>query len=481
MSESLSKVVGSEIDKKKVLVLGAGPAGLMAAWELMEAGYSVTILDRDDHVGGMCATQTFEGKQGEYRFDFGGHRFITKNPKLLDFVDRLMGEELLFSQRKSVIRYKGRIYQYPLALLDLIKNAPIKLLFGAGLDLIKLIASSKPKDQSSVSFSTWIKSRFGQTLYTHFFEGYTAKLWGINPNQLSGDWASQRISLMDLKDVVRRLLPGRKSAVRTYARQYRYPKWGFGQLYTRLAEELEAQGVTILLNCDVCGLKTDSDQITAVQYNNKGELGTIECEQLISTLPLSMMCQWTGFDSQLEFRSLRFMNMPMETENISDNTWQYLSDPEILGTRLQEPKRRSSFMAPVGKSSVMIEIPCNKNDEVWNMDGAQLKEQVLKDLDSLGVDPNLSTGEFFTSYTEYAYPLMDMSYQDKREKAITHLSQFSNLVMTGRQGTFRYIFTDTAMEMGMLAAKSIIEGQDRHREIYDFRNEKTVIEAQSVA
>ncbi|MGF1725326.1 FAD-dependent oxidoreductase [Photobacterium nomapromontoriensis] len=467
---------------KHVAVLGAGPAGLMAAWELVEAGYQVTILDRDDHVGGMCATQTFTGQHGEYRFDFGGHRFITKNPKLLAFVDSLMGEELLFAQRKSVIRYRGRIYQYPLALVDLIKNAPLPLLVGGAVDLVKQMFKSKPQDQSSVSFAEWIESRFGTTLYKHFFEGYTGKLWGIDPAFLSGDWASQRISLMDLKDVARRLLPGRRSSVRTYARQYRYPKWGFGQLYTRLAEELEKKGVTIVLNSDVCGLTVNThQQIEQVKYQYQGETKTLECEHVISTLPLPLMCKLTGFESGLEFRSLRFMNMPMETQDISDNTWQYLSDPELLGTRLQEPKRRSSFMAPKGRSSVMIEIPCNKNDDVWNMDGARLQQRVLADLASLGIEPQLATGEYFTSYTEHAYPLMDMTYQAKREKAITHLSQYSNLIMTGRQGTFRYIFTDTAMEMGMMAAQSVIDGKDRRREIFDFRNEKTVIEVQSVA
>ncbi|MDO6497511.1 FAD-dependent oxidoreductase [Photobacterium sanguinicancri] len=469
-------------ENKHIAVLGAGPAGLMAAWELMEAGYQVTILDRDDHVGGMCATQTFTGQHGDYRFDFGGHRFITKNPKLLAFVDSLMGEELLFAQRKSVIRYRGRIYQYPLALVDLIKNAPLPLLVGGAVDLAKQIFKPKPQDQSSVSFAEWIESRFGTTLYKHFFEGYTGKLWGIDPKFLSGDWASQRISLMDLKDVARRLLPGRRSSVRTYARQYRYPKLGFGQLYTRLAEELEKKGVTIVLNSDVCGLTVDANQlIEHVEYRHQGETNVLSCDQVISTLPLPLMCQLTGFDSGLEFRSLRFMNMPMETQDISDNTWQYLSDPELLGTRLQEPKRRSSFMAPEGRSSVMIEIPCNKNDDVWNMDGDRLQQRVLADLASLGVDPQLATGEYFTSYTEHAYPLMDMTYQAKREKAITHLSQYSNLIMTGRQGTFRYIFTDTAMEMGMMAAQSVIDGKDRRREIFDFRNEKTVIEVQSVA
>ncbi|WCE32500.1 FAD-dependent oxidoreductase [Vibrio sp. SCSIO 43137] len=471
----------SHSEQKQVVILGAGPAGLMAAWELNEAGYQVTIIEKESYAGGMCATQTFRGKHGEYRFDFGGHRFITKNPKLLSFVDQLMGDDLLFAQRKSVIRYRGRIYQYPLKLKDLINNAPLSLLIGGGLDLVKQLFVAKPQQRSQVSFAQWIESRFGKTLYKHFFEGYTAKLWGIDPANLSGDWASQRISLIDLKDVARRMLPGKKSNVRTYARQYRYPKWGFGQLYTRLAEELEKKGVSFIYNAEVSGLSTEEGRIVSVNYLASGQTEQIASDNIISTLPLPLMCKLTGFDSGLSFRALRFLNMPMERENISDNTWQYLSDPEIIGTRLQEPRRRSSYMAPQGRTSVMVEIPCNKGDEVWSMDGEKLRQRVLKDLDSLGVNPSWSTGEYFTEYSEFAYPLMDMGYQEKRQKAINHLSKFNNLIMTGRQGTFRYIFTDTAMEMGMMAAESLLDGKDRRKEIFDYRNENTVIEVQSVA
>jgi len=470
------------LTQKKVVILGAGPAGLMAAWELVEAGYQVTIIERENYVGGMCATQTFKGEHGEYRFDFGGHRFITKNPKLLAFVDEMMGDDLMFAQRKSVIRYRGRVYQYPLVISDIIKKAPFSLLIGGGVDLVKQWFKATPKNRSKVSFAQWIESRFGKTLYKHFFEGYTAKLWGIDPKYLSGDWASQRISLIDLKDIARRMFPGKRSNVRTYARQYRYPKWGFGQLYVRLAEELEKRGVTIIRSADVSGLFiSENKRIDGVEFTKKEGRETLYCDDLISTLPLSLMTKFTGFDSGLTFRALRFMNLPMATDNISDNTWQYLSDPEIIGTRLQEPKRRSSFMSPVGRTSVMVEIPCNKEDETWNMSGEKLKARVLADLNALKVDSDLATGEFFTSYSEFAYPLMDMEYQGKREAAIEHLSQFDNLIMTGRQGTFRYIFTDTAMEMGMLAAQSVIDGIDRRREIFDYRNENIVIETQSVA
>lgn len=465
---------------KQVVILGAGPAGLMAAWELNQAGYQVTILEREDFVGGMCATQTFQGEKGEYRFDYGGHRFITKNPKLLQFVDELMTDDLLYAERTSVIRFKGRTYNYPLAIGNLLRNAPLSLLASAAVDLVfKLPFQKRPTEQSTSNFAEWIETRFGTTLYKNFFEGYTGKLWGIDPRQLSADWASQRISLLDLKDVARRLIPTRGATPRTYAKKYRYPKLGFGQLYAKLAEKLQEQGVVIIQGANITGLERSTNRITAVTYELAGNTQTMCCDNVVATIPLPVVCNLTGFDSGLTYRSLRFFNMPMATENVSQNTWQYLSDPELLGTRLQEPRRRSPFMAPAGETSVMIEIPCNKGDEIWHMDNTKLLQRVKQDLDHLNV-PDVSTGEFFTTYTEYAYPMMDVSYNGKREAAITHLAQFDNLVMTGRQGTFRYIFTDTAMEMGLMAAEGIIKGIDNRREIFDHRNEKTVIEVQSI-
>jgi protoporphyrinogen oxidase len=465
---------------KQIVILGAGPAGLMAAWELNQAGYQVTILEREDFVGGMCATQTFQGKKGEYRFDYGGHRFITKNLKLLQFVDELMTDDLLYAERTSVIRFKGRTYNYPLAIGNLLRNAPLSLLAGAAVDLVfKLPFQKRPTEQSTSNFAEWIETRFGTTLYKNFFEGYTGKLWGIDPRQLSADWASQRISLLDLKDVARRLIPTRGATPRTYAKKYRYPKLGFGQLYTKLAEKLQEQGVVIIQGANITGLERSANRITAVTYELAGHTQSIHCDNVVATIPLPVICTLTGFDSDLSYRSLRFFNMPMATENVSQNTWQYLSDPELLGTRLQEPRRRSPFMAPAGETSVMIEIPCNKGDDIWHMDNTKLLQRVKQDLDHLNV-PDVSTGEFFTTYTEYAYPMMDVSYNGKREAAIDHLAQFDNLVMTGRQGTFRYIFTDTAMEMGLMAAEGIIKGIDNRREIFDHRNEKTVIEVQSI-
>lgn len=470
-------------NNQKIAVLGAGPAGLMAAWRLRQAGFAVTLFEQEPVVGGMCATQRFTGKDGDYRFDYGGHRFITKNPELLAFIDELMGDDLLHAERKSVIRFNGRTYDYPLNLGNLLKTAPLPLMAGALKDLLLLPFAKKPADFAKASFADWIQSHFGRTLYRQFFEGYTAKLWGINPDRLSADWAGQRISLIDLKDVARRLLPRRKGShsVRTYARKYRYPKHGFGQIFTTLGERLVAEGVVLRTGASISRLTQADGRIERVEWQQEGVAQSEAFDQVISTLPLPLTCQHLGLPCELHYRALRFINMPLNQENLSDNTWQYLSDPQILATRLQEPRRRSPFMAPAGKTSVMLEVPCNPGDATWQAPLAELRGRISQDLASLGVDTDKLGEETFEARSEHAYPLMDLGYQQRRDAAIQGLMPIANLIMSGRQGTFRYIFTDTAMEMGLMAADMVIDGVDRRHAIFNHRNENTVIETQSVA
>lgn len=458
-----------------LVVIGAGPAGLAAAHAALQQGAQVTIIDQGS-VGGMAATATFEGRDGTYRFDYGGHRFITHNRDLLTLVDDLLDDDLLVAERQSVIRLGGRIYKYPLEAGDLLRHAPKVMLARAAKDLARSsLKRQAPPEQDD--FESWTRHRFGPTLYETFFKGYTQKLWGLPPSDLSGDWADQRISLMNLGDVARRLLPGAGNGLRTYARSYRYPKLGFGMLFDRLAARVQSLGASLKTQTSVTGLHAQGGRVTAVMTN----AGDIECDGVVSTVPLPTMVQLTGGQCSLKFRGLRFFNMPMAGGDVSPWTWQYLSDPHTLATRLQEPRRRSPWMAPQGMSSLMLEIPCDPGDPLWEMSDEELYPKVLGDLAALGIDPARSTGEYFSARLKTAYPLMTVDYQTERQAAFDHLAKYENLVQCGRQGAFRYVFTDTAMEMGMLAAQSLLSGEDQRGVIADHRNERIVIETESIA
>lgn len=459
-----------------VVIIGGGVAGLMAGIELATAGKSVVLLEKEDVVGGQCKTEVLKTKGEEYRFDYGGHRFITNNEHLLDFVEDTLGDELLVAQRSSVILHQNRIYEYPLNIKNLLNVAPASLLLGAFFDTLKIIFKiTKPNDKN---FKTWISSRFGKTLYKNFFGPYTEKLWGIKPKKLSADWAGQRISLVDLKDVTKKLLFKNKKTARTYAKSYRYPKYGFGSLPIKMAKKFESLGGTIVTNAEVTGFTYNDSKIEAVHVSDD----IYTAKQIISTMPLNEMSLKLGFDSKLKFRSLRFLCMGLDIEDFSPHTWQYVSDFDLLPTRIQEPKRRSPSMSPKGKSSIMLEIPCNKGDEIWEMDEDKLLKIVKKDLKKLKFDIEDKIVDHFSFTTEHAYTLMDVDYNKHRDKTIDYLDRFENLIMAGRQGTYRYIFLDTAMETGLMAAQKILDDSSISKEkIYNHRNEKTVIETKSVA
>lgn len=459
-----------------VLIIGGGVAGLIAGIKLQEAGKKVVILEKESEVGGQCRTQILKSNQEEYRFDYGGHRFITNNESLLEFVEEILAEDLLVAQRSSVILHQNRVYDYPLNLKNLLKIAPLSLIIGACFDTIKIMLKiEKPNNKN---FKTWITSRFGKTLYKNFFGPYTQKLWGIEPEQLSADWAGQRISLLDLKDVFKRLLLQNKNTVRTYAKSYRYPKYGFGELPQRMAKKFENLGGQIYLNAEVTHFEYEEHTIKKVSTATHH----FQATNIISTMPLNEMSSKLGFESQLQFRSLRFLCLGLDIQDFSPYTWQYVSDYELIPTRIQEPKRRSKYMSPKGKSSIMLEIPCNKGDNIWNMSEENLLEIVKKDLKKLNFEIEDKIVDYFSFSTEHAYTLMDTNYNQRRDQTIAYLNQFDNLIMAGRQGTFRYIFMDTAMETGLMAAQKVIDNGSMTKEkIYNHRNEKIVIETKSVA
>ncbi|WP_294964419.1 FAD-dependent oxidoreductase [Sulfurimonas sp.] len=458
-----------------VLIIGGGVAGLMAGIELVKNGKSVILLEKESVVGGQCKTEVLSNGDDEFRFDYGGHRFITNNEELLEFVEKMLAQDLIVSQRSSVILHQNKVYEYPLNLKNLLKVAPKKLLIGATFDTLKIILKLTRPDNSN--FKTWISSRFGRTLYNNFFGPYTHKLWGIKPDKLSADWAGQRISLLDLKDVAKKLLFKSSKTARTYAKSYRYPKYGFGQLPLNMAKEFERLGGKIFTNSEVTDLTYTYNNIQSVHSDDN----TFEAKEIISTMPLNEMSAKLGFESGLKFRSLRFLCIGLDIEDFSSHTWQYVSDFDLLPTRIQEPKRRSSFMSPKGKSSIMLEIPCNKDDHIWHMDERVLLEKALVDLKKLNFDIKENIIDVMSFTTEHAYTLMDVEYNDKRDATIEHLNSFENLSMAGRQGTYRYIFLDTAMETGLMAAKKLLGEKDITKSnIFNHRNEKTVIETKSV-
>ncbi len=467
------------------VVLGAGAAGLTAAWELVEQGRPVMVVDREVDPGGLCRTHEKDG----YRFDLGGHRFISRDPSLTNMVQDLLGPDLLQATRQSMILLGGKRYRYPLEPLNVLQNLDPRVGARGLVDYAtQRLWGKKPTPGAEESFRTWTEARYGRTFYDLFFGPYTEKLWGIPAHRLSGDWASQRISLLNLTDVMMRLARLRRSGTRTYARRYHYPREGIGQIFRAMATELSSRGAQIRLNTTVTGLEVHGGRVRRV--NLEGPLGeySVACDQVISTLPLPdlarMACPGddavTGAADQLRFRAVRFLDIMLDREDLSPNTWMYVPDPRCVFTRIQEPKRRSPESAPEGKTSVMLEIPCDVGDDIWRQDDDDLLDRCLGELKMLGFDLRRQVRGRFSKRITHGYPVFELGYREHRDRLLGAVSGLENLVSCGRQGTFRYIFMDTAMQMGRMAARNLKEGDQQHTQIHHLDSQDALLETKAV-
>ena len=469
---------------KRVAILGAGPCGLSAAWELIDRGLEVTVIEKEEQVGGLG--QTFEYKG--FRFDVGGHRFITASNALLQRVCDLMGDELITSNRRSAILLRGQQLQYPLSAPDILKKLPLSVCVRILADYLVEALRMKLSPKPDISFEDWFVLGFGRTAYDIFFGPYTGKLWGISPKEISSDWAPQRISLLNLSDVALRMLGLKKGTPRTYALKYLYPKKGFGQIFQVMAQEMEKAGTKIHLDAKVTRIYHDKERAVGIEFSTNGKKETLECDILISSIPLPDLVgrldpapppELIPSLKYLRFRALRCLNLLLNRADFSPNTWMYVADPRYVMNRIQEPKRRSPFNAPDGKTSLMLEITCNLGDSTWEAPDQEIYKRVIGDLKALGFDIESDVIDYFSTRAEHAYPVYTLDYQNHRRRLIEALRSMDNVVTCGRQGLFRYVFSDTAMEMGIHAARSLL-GKASKDTLYDMKSEKDLIEAKSI-
>lgn len=470
---------------RPTVVLGAGAAGLTAAWDLSRAGREVIVLDQEALPGGLCRTSERDG----YRFDLGGHRFISRDEGLARDVADLLGTDLLEASRRSVILLGGKRYQYPLEALDLARNLGLGLGLRGFADYVRERISRLFRPRREVSFEDWTLPRYGRTFYDLFFGPYTQKLWGIPPAELAGDWASQRISLLNLTDVALRLLRLRGSTTRTYARRYFYPRKGIGQIFTAMAADVRARGGVVRLGARITGLALRRGRIEEIQIEDGRGSATLRPGNVVSTLALPDLARMlhpddpevTAAADRLRYRGVRFLNILLDLPDVSPNTWMYVADPRYLATRIQEPKRRSPESAPPGRSSLMLEIPCDPGDAIWEMRDGALLARCLADLDALGLRVAPAVHDCFSNRITHGYPVFRVGYDVPRDALLARVARVENLWNCGRQATFRYVFMDTAMQMGRLAARQILaQDSARRAEIAWLDSEAQLLETKAV-
>ena len=446
------------MNNKPVVIIGAGPAGLSAAHELIKSDIRPIVLEKSDMVGGIARTETYKG----YYFDIGGHRFYTKFDRINRLWQEMLGEDFLKVPRLSRIYYQGRFFNYPLDFFNALSNLGF---FESLLILLSFLNAQFRLYPEEETFEQWVANRFGQRLYKTFFQPYTEKVWGIPCSKIRADWAVQRIKGLSLIAAVSNALLGIKKA-KTLINEFYYPLYGPGMMWQRFQKVVETEGGQIRLNMDAIGLKHKNGSITGLSCIEGDETVEIPVGSLISSIPISRLIAMLDPQApdeileaadKLSYRAFVIVILIISKEDVFPDQWIYVHNPDVKVGRIQNFKNWSAAMVPDSKNtSLGMEYFCTEGDMIWTMSDAELIDMGSRELSELGVAEIEDVMDSFVVRQPNAYPVYDNEYKKHLGVIRSFLGGIDNLQTIGRNGMHRYNNMDHSMLMGMLAAQNIL-------------------------
>ena len=436
---------------------------MAAAFELHRAGKSFVVIEKTDQVGGLAKTFQY----GEFRTDIGPHRFFSQNRYLYDFIEDLLHEHWIKVDRLTRFYIDGKFFLYPIefknALLNVGPHRALKILYDYLFQRIRRIYLKR----EPVSFEEKVIWDFGRSLAELNMFNYTEKIWGLPCSEISPDWSKQRIKGLSMMEMIKKAFIKSKDGPKTLIDQFFYPDLGTSLIYEKIRERISGNGVIRLNSCPVKITHLDN-RIAEVITDIAGDKQNVKPEHVISSMPITEfinllqpkapqeVLQAAG---NLKFRSHVSLFITLDKPSVFDDQWLYFPDKEIPFGRIMEPKNFSRKMAPEDKTSLLVEFFCWENDKIWNAGKEQLFELCIEWLEKLGFIFKKEVMDCFIHKEKYAYPLYDLKYKEHLGKIKDYLIQFKNLQIIGRGGSFRYNNQDHALEMGIMAARNIIEGK----------------------
>jgi protoporphyrinogen oxidase len=445
-------------------VLGAGPAGLTAAWVLARRGRTGEVFEADGIVGGIAKTVEFKG----YRFDLGGHRFFTKLKPIERIWEEVMGDEFLTRPRLSRIYYQGKFLAYPLEAKDVIKR--LGIVESALCAFSYLWNRFKPR-QPEVSFEDWVTTRFGKRLYDTFFRSYTEKVWGIPGKEIQAEWAAQRIKNFSLAKAVLTIVGLRRSHVTTLIEEFRYPRLGPGQMWERFQQRVEASGIPVRLNHRAVAVRHDgAGHVESVIVRpNGGAEEEVQVESVLSSIPLSELVlslepapppDVIAAAKRLRYRELCLVALVIDEHEPFPDNWIYLHDPGTRAGRVQNFGAWSESMVVPGTTCLGVEYFCFEGDDIWEMPDAEAVELATGELARIGLVDPAKVIDGVKVRVPRAYPMYDAGYRPAVETLQEYLAGFDNLATFGRNGLHRYNNQDHSMWTAILATLNVIDGAE---------------------
>jgi len=442
-----------------VVIVGAGPAGLTAAHELLNVGCTPLVFEQGHIVGGIARTHEHNG----YRFDLGGHRFFTRSHDIDRLWQQMLGDDLLTVDRLSRIFYQGKFINYPLEVF----NALASLGLADSLRIIGSYARVRLRPlPNEDTLEQWMTNRFGRRLYETFFKSYTEKVWGIPCNRIEAEWAAQRIEGLSLIKAVIGALLRSDNGSKSLIKSFRYPRLGPGMMWQRFAETVSARGGVVRTNTAVTRLTTRDSRVIAISTESPtGPESHPTTGNVISTMPITELVQKmdpTPPDpvlhaaNALRYRAFILVGLILGRPDLFADNWIYVHNPSVRVGRVQNFRNWSQDMVPdPGKTSLGMEYFCNEGDDLWTMSDEQLIRLASREIVEMGLADTGDVQGGLVIRQPKAYPVYDRDYRTNLTLLRNYLATIDNLQTIGRNGQHRYNNQDHSMLAAMLAVENL--------------------------